>query len=84
MNKICSCFVFPRMPVVDLAVGNPTNPSYIPLELFNFGTKMSFWERTVNTLGRFAVVAFMQYTTVPQVAALAKQALKLDTEPNLR
>ena len=76
--------IVPRMPVVDLAMGNPANPSYIPLELFDFGPEMTLWERTLNTLGRFAVVAFMQYSTVPQVAKLAMKSLNLDLEPNLR
>lgn len=72
------------MPLIDLALGNPTNPSYIPLELFDYGPEMSLWERTLNTLGTYGVLAFMKYSTVPRVAELAKKALKMDTEPNLR
>jgi len=36
-------------------MGNPIDPSYIPVELFNFGQRMSFLERTANTLGRYSL-----------------------------
>eukprot|EP00095_Tigriopus_kingsejongensis_P011466 maker-scaffold582_size130280-snap-gene-0.21 protein:Tk11466 transcript:maker-scaffold582_size130280-snap-gene-0.21-mRNA-1 annotation:"udp-glucuronosyltransferase 2c1" len=37
-----------RFPSVDLAMGNPINPSYIPLELLNYSQEMSFPQRVVN------------------------------------
>ena len=36
--------------MIDMAVGNPTNPSYIPIEYLNLGQRMSFIERVYNTL----------------------------------
>ncbi len=39
-----------KWPMIDMAVGNPTNPSYIPIEYLNLGQRMSFIERVYNTL----------------------------------
>jgi len=42
----------PRNPRIDMAMGSPTNPSFIPLELFDFSQQMTFMQRLKNTLAR--------------------------------
>ncbi len=37
---------------LDDALGNPSNPSYIPTQYTNFGQQMSFYQRLINTLAR--------------------------------
>ncbi len=38
--------------MLDIAMGNPTNPAYIPIELLNYSQHMTFLQRVVNTLVR--------------------------------
>ena len=39
-----------RMAPIEEALGNPTNPSYIPNLMLDLGSEMNFWERLLNTL----------------------------------
>jgi len=39
--------------MMDIIMGNPTDPAYIPFEYINFGQKMTFLQRVVNTLIRY-------------------------------
>ena len=38
-----------RMAPIEEALGNPTNPSYIPNLMLDLGTEMNFWDRLLNT-----------------------------------
>ena len=38
------------MAPIEEALGNPTNPSYIPNLMLDLGSEMNFWERLLNTL----------------------------------
>lgn len=50
--------VFPalRSPITDAAMGNPTNPAYLPIVVLNYGQRMSFSERVVNTLATLVFI----------------------------
>jgi hypothetical protein len=37
-------------------MGNPVNPSYMPLPFFGFSQEMTFQQRLVNTLGTLALI----------------------------
>ncbi len=39
-----------KWPPLDVAVGNPVNPSFIPIEYLGYGQRMTFKERLANTL----------------------------------
>jgi len=41
-----------KHPLTDIAMGNPTDPAYIPFEYFNFGQDMTFLQRVANSLVR--------------------------------
>jgi len=55
-------------PWMAAAVGNPINPSYMPLMLFPFGQVMSLKERLINTVGTTAVMLGRKYYALPRVA----------------
>ena len=38
------------MAPIEEALGNPTNPAYIPNLMLDLGMEMNFWERLLNTL----------------------------------
>ena len=51
--------------MLDMSVGNPTNPAYIPIELFGFSEEMSFPERLINTAAWFALPIVYEYIMAP-------------------
>ena len=56
--KAPTAVVFPalRWAPIDVAMGNPTNPAYLPIELLEYGPIMSLKERVINTIARYSTV----------------------------
>ncbi len=56
MTNLSDFFLLPskalKWPLMDIALYNPTNPSYIPSEYINLGQSMSFLQRVGNTMLR--------------------------------
>lgn len=55
---ISSCTV---MPWMHERFGNPTNPSYLPNNFFDFSDRMSFWERVTNFMAQATHVIYYTY-----------------------
>ena len=63
-----------RMPNVEEALGNPTNPSYIPNLMLDLGTEMDFRERLLNTLFHLFMQFMSAVFSMDKMEAMIKEA----------
>lgn len=74
---------FRRSPYVDIALGNPVNPSFVPMEdMVAFGNKLSFKERFINTFYRLLGPTLMDVMYYQRLSREAQKLLELEEPPN--
>lgn len=73
-------FIFPW---IASAVGNPINPSYMPIPLLPYSQEMNFKERFLNTIGTLALQLGRRYFILPKVEAMISEVFPNEPVPNL-
>jgi hypothetical protein len=71
-----------RMSNIDEAHGNSVNPAYQPNALLNYGAKMNFKERLINTLAGIAYKISQEYYFIPIIEDAARALLGIKESPN--
>jgi glucuronosyltransferase len=71
-------------PWMDLAMGQPHNPSYMPLILFEYGTDMSFLQRVKNLLVTTFMHTMRDYFLLNKVETLLDKHFPGEVRPSLR
>ena len=62
-----------RMAPIEEALGNPTNPAYIPNLMLDLGMEMNFWERLLNTLLHTAMKIGTDWFSLDQMEKKIKE-----------
>ena len=71
-------------PWFDVAMGQPHNPSYMPLMLFEFGTDMSFLQRLKNSVAMTIMHTVRDYYLLNRVEAILDKHFPGEVRPALR
>ena len=72
-----------RIPFVDMMVGNPIDPSYIPLEIFPMSQQMTFFERVKNTVAIYAMSYTISHVLIYYMNQDLKELMQLETTPDI-
>ena len=62
-----------RMAPIEEALGNPTNPAYIPNLMLDLGMEMSFWERLLNAMLHTAMKIGTDWFSLDQMEKKIKE-----------
>ncbi|XP_057380501.1 UDP-glycosyltransferase UGT5-like [Daphnia carinata] len=71
-----NCFVPP--PWLQFAIGTPFAFDHFPHSGLSFRDKMNFWQRTLNTVTGFLLVAFHHWYVVPIIDQASSRVLGVD------
>ena len=70
--------------MINHAMGMPHNPALLPLGLFDYEAyKMTFWQRTLNTMATNLIEVARNYYLVPKVEAILDDMLPGVERPSL-
>ena len=73
-----------RMAPIEEALGNPTNPAYIPNLMLDLGPEMDFRERLLNTLFHTAMKIGTDWFSLDYMEKMVKEATGIEEDLNLR
>ena len=73
-----------RMAPIEEALGNPTNPAYIPNLMLDLGPEMDFRERLLNTLLHTAMKIGTDWFSLDYMEKMVKEATGIEEDLNLR
>ena len=72
------------IPMINHAMGMPHNPALLPLGLFDYEAfKMTFWQRTLNTMATNLIEIARNYYLVPKVEKILDEMLPGVERPSL-
>ena len=71
------------LPWMNIAMGQPHNPSYMPLPLLEYGTDMSFIQRFRNTVMTTFIHTMRDYFMVSKVESLLDKHFPGEVRPSL-
>ncbi|TRY74075.1 hypothetical protein TCAL_06710 [Tigriopus californicus] len=85
IHKIPFAFYFPatRIPAYDFLMGNPVNPSYIPVEFLNYSQEMTFLQRVLNTLVLVGMETFVRFSYWMSISPEVQRHLNLTERPDV-
>ena len=73
-----------RIAPIEEALGNPTNPSYIPNLMLDFGSEMNFRERLLNTMFHTVMKICTGWFLPDLTEGKIKEATGIEDDLNLR
>lgn len=72
------------VPMINHAMGMPHNPALLPLALFGYEAyKMTFWQRTINTVVTNFIGIARNYYLVPKVEKILDEMLPGEERPSV-
>jgi hypothetical protein len=78
--KMC---VFGGMKWMDEWVGNPSPYAYVPQLYADYGDRMNFWQRTINTLSEIYIKLVRIFYVIPQHDAILRKYFNSSNIPSV-
>jgi len=71
------------LPWVAAGLGNPVNPSYMPIPLLPLSQNMNFKERLMNSIATFGFLTLRKLYMLPQVEKMIREVYPEETDVDL-